>query len=188
MTSGTLAWAAEVTGGVVHVQLIGPSWWVPYLLAPVISAMVALVAAYAAHRWALREQRIQRNKEKLATDRQAQADQNVRFQGLIGVISTLDAVLSTVVQGAVPPPIAVEPVVEIGNTCGLEGVLGDVTNFGATYNAAQRVWNANDSSKSTAATNSAHALQVALEVVKDKADEFLKNGQIRLNELDLKNS
>jgi hypothetical protein len=170
---------------VVHVDLIGPAWWVTYILVPLISVAIALFAAYMTHRFTLREQQKQLRIERRNNERQIQVDQNGKLASLVLMLDSVGATLDTAVPEAQPPSIPVSSLIDLGVKCELGDVLSDLVRAGVAYDSARQRWKPGDASISAEVTARTRDVKDALAPVKAVAQGTLDNGRARLNQLDL---
>jgi thiosulfate dehydrogenase [quinone] large subunit len=173
---------------VVHVDLVGPAWWITYIVIPLTSVAIALFTAFITHRFTLREQDKQLRIEQRNNERQSQVNQNGKLESLIMMLDFAKATLDNTAPGAQPPSIPLTSLIDLGTKCELGDVLGDLTRAGTAYDSVRQRWNAGDASISAEVQALARSVKEALTPITAVAQSTLNNGRARLDQLDLPDS
>jgi len=181
----TLVKPVWVISNVLHVELIGPAWWISYLIVPFISVLIALLAAWVAHRLTMREQQRQFKEERLNNERRTQVDQNVKLERLITMLNSANAALDTATFTTDIPSIPVTSLVDLATRCQLGDVFADFIRYGVSYESVRQKWQAGDTSNPAELHAASQNLRDELVYIKAVTQSTLENGWTRLNQLDL---
>lgn len=170
---------------VVHVDLIGPAWWVTYIVVPLISVVIALFTAYMTHRFTLREQQKQLRIDQRNNERQNQVEQNGKLESLLLMLDSTNATLDSADPAVQPPSLPISSLIDLGVKCAMGDVLSDLVRATAAYDSIRQRWKPGDASISAEVVALVQNVKDALAPVRAVAQGTLDNGRARLNQLDL---
>lgn len=169
----------------VHVVLVGPGWWVAYVVTPAISVVVALLSVYAGHRWALSQQAKAFQAEKRKAERDLQVQQNVTLETLANSLRGITELLVAATHHAQQPPsVDLAPVLEVASSCGVGQVLAPLLQAQAQYETARVAWKESDQATVATMVHRNDALREAVGNLTVIVEAILRSGQSHLNRLD----
>jgi hypothetical protein len=165
----------------IPVRLIGPSWFVTYLVTPALSVVAALVAVYVGHRLALNAQREQARKDARQAQRREVAEQNRLLDQALSEIDAVSARLTRPIGPGGPIDVDLDAVVANATRSDLRGLLEPLMRGWVAYDDARGRWVQGDERPDAEVASLARALAS----LKAATEERLRVGREALDRLEV---